>query len=147
MAEKLPPARTLQHGDIVEVSFANTRWSVTLPPTGKVEDIENPEFWRHVVKQKLKVGQTIEVRTIDHLIYAEAYVRATDPVAVVQLLRVHRLGQEIATEPEERGDNFRIQYVPAKKAHCVYAGKDLLREGFQTREQAAAWIEHHKAQL
>lgn len=136
---------------LVEVSFANTRWSVTLPEASSLEDIELPDFWKHVAK-KLKVGDTIEVRSVDHAVFAEAYVRGTDPVAIIKIMWASKLVDEVEVE-----GNFRIQFVPAKKSHCVYldtknerderTGTQLLREGFQTKEAAAAWIMEHKKQV
>jgi hypothetical protein len=137
----LPPSRILLPSDFKEIGFAYTRWAVTLPETGEIEDVENHDFWKHIVK-KMKPGDMVEVRNAEHSIFAEVYIRATDPFAVVEILRAHKIGRDV-----EIAGNFTVTYVPSRKSHCVYLNKQLLREGFQTREAAAAWVEDHKKQV
>jgi hypothetical protein len=145
---KLAPSRVLLPGDFKEISFANTRWSINLPEPGddvklddRLADLENHEFWKHVVK-KMKPGDVVEVRTVDHEVFAEVYIRATDPFAVVQVMRAHKLGNETKVE-----GNFTIKWVIAKKSHVVFLNGQELRTGFQTKEAAAAWIDEHKKQV
>jgi hypothetical protein len=138
---KLPPARILLPGDFKEIGFAYTRWAVTLPETGQIEDVENHEFWKHIVK-KMKPGDIVEVRSVDHSVFAEVYIRATDPYAVVQIMRAHKLGDETKVDGA-----FTVKWVIGKKSHCVFLNGQELRSGFQTKEQAAAWVEDHKRQV
>lgn len=101
-------------------------------------DIDKPAFWAHVARN-LRVNDRIEILAYDASWYAELIVRArTDLEASVGMLSFTKFEQPEASSAEE----FTVKYNPGPKNWRVISAesKAVVKEGFETKEAALAWI-------
>lgn len=137
---KLPPAYKILPERFKEISFGHTTWSATLMEGMTLEHAVNPIFWSHVASQ-IKAGDIIQVRTYDHSLFAEFYVRAGAPEVLVHLMRAHKIGADV-----ELPADFNIKWNVGARGYDVFRGKQLLKDGrnLPTKEQAVAWLDAHR---
>lgn len=122
-------------------SFKHQSWAVTLPEGFKYEWLFQQDAWKHIAV-RYKQGDIIAVRSHDHTLYAQLYVRAADRTWVqVTELSCQRFGDEVKTEV----GGYAIRWGSPKTLFGVYRESDneRIKDGFQTKEIAAAWLDDH----
>lgn len=121
--------------------FKSQTWALTLPENMTYESLFNQDSWKHI-GARFKQGDIVIVRTSDHTLYAELYVRACDKLWV----QVSELNKTVfgADVPMEHG-NYQIKWGGPKTRFGVYRKSDgeRIRENFQTKEAAAVWLDDH----
>lgn len=113
------------------------------------EDILKPEYWAHVA-QSLRPWARIEVRAEDGSYFAELLVVNCGRLwAKVAVLRKVDLG-DMASEavPANPDPSFSVMWRGPHAKHAVMrlgkaGGKEVLREGFETKDEAATWMADH----
>jgi hypothetical protein len=136
---KLPEARHQV------AAYAHNRWAATLEFGVALEEALKPEFWAHVAK-RFKPGDIVEVRADDGSFYADLYVRAVGAVfAKVEVLFAKELGAGLAADT----DKLDVKWNVGKRCFSVVRKSDnsVVREGFQIKEDAIAWMNDHNKQM
>lgn len=138
--------------DFLQASFAYNRWSVTLPFGISFKETLVPEFWANVAHllapnkttgQPARVGDVIEVRTIDGSMYGELYVRAVRTesliVSVIKEPVYFNVDKMNPTAPNSMKVRFNVgkrKYEVTRKSDGVVVG-----DGFDLKENAVDFIE------
>lgn len=133
--------------------FKFARMSATLPVGTTLEDALKPEFWSRVAyrlrpkssmdsRPRDYAGSIISVRTEDHSMYAELYVRAIGESS----LTVALIGQPTYFGLKEvQSDKYRIHWNVGKRGYDVIRNSDgaIVADGIKikTKEQAQTWID------
>lgn len=146
-----PPFKVLQK-NFKSSEYAYARFSVVLPEGATIKDTLRPEAWSsvaHVLQTKAYTGEPdlrgaiIEVRTVDHSMFAELYVRAVqDNGLTVQLMRDPvKLGPQVVKDETKFFTRWNVgargfDIIRKSDDQLVGAAKD-----FPLKEQALAWIE------
>ena len=112
------------------------------------EHLKDTAFWS-LVSNKLRPYDRIEVRRDDGLFYAEYLVLACDrSLAKVYEMSYHNLTtSDVAqTEAALKKDDFDVKYRGPHSKHSVIRKSDgaVIKEEFQTRDEAEAWMKQHK---
>lgn len=124
------------------VEFARQAHHVVPEDGTKFEDVLRDDFWS-LVGYKLKPGDLIEVHAEDGSYFAELYVRAAGRNwAKVALLR------KIELEPVSvalGSPEFEAAWKgPHRKFSAVrISDNQIIKDGFETREQAVDYIKSH----
>jgi hypothetical protein len=125
-------------------TYGHNEWSVDLPADTAYEDVFKPEFWAHNAK-KVRPQDKIVVRREDGTLYAELFVRACGPLFVKadEIIKVE-FGKQAATD----SDKLKVKWI-GRNSYTVVRKTDnqVLRDGFQTPEDAAAWMHNHNQQM
>jgi hypothetical protein len=135
-------------------SFKFNRWSAVLEGEQTIDDALRPDFWANLVEKIAGFdkanpkgrGDIIEVRNLETGLYAELIVRAIGQGFVkVDVLRA----QEPDTAELAENSPLTTKWNPGKKLHQVIRASDrtVMHPGFQTKEDAVAWITDHMKQL
>jgi hypothetical protein len=135
----------LPEGRFQVAAHANNRWAATLEYGVAFEEAFKPEFWAHTAK-RLRPGDIIEVRAEDGSFYAELYVRAVGALfAKVEALFAKELGAGISAE----ADKLDVKWNVGKRCFAVIRRSDntVIRDGFQIKEDAIAWMNDHNKQM
>ena len=124
-----------------------------------IKDIMEPEFWSQVAykfqsplfERKDYTGSIIEVRSEDHSLYAELYVRAVQKNSlVVSLLKSDQDGIAWVGVQKKLDDTspFEVRWNVGKRGYDVLrkSDKQIVGEAarLKTKEQAFAWIDEMK---
>jgi hypothetical protein len=159
-AEKTKPAvavdeekRKILQKDFLQASFAFNRWSVTLPYGWDFTDCLDPEFWTNVAHllapnatngQKSRIGDVIEIRTIDHAWYAELYVRAVrESALIVAVLRAPVQLVPVKGMELPKGSKLDVRFNTSKAKYEVIRISDgsVIGEGFDLKETALNFVD------
>jgi hypothetical protein len=136
--------------DFQEADYSYARFSVTLPLGWTIEDALKPEFWTNVAHrlarqpqtgEPAKVGTIIELRAVDHSLYAELYVRAV----MERGLTVALIRDPVFFGPRAVQDSpFEMRWNVGRRGYDIIRRSDkvIVGEGsqFPTKEAAQAWI-------
>lgn len=113
------------------------------------EDLLKPECWAHVA-QLLRPGYRIEVLAEDGSYFAELLVVSAGRLwAKVAVLRKIDLTEAVGEAPAQGADTvMSIMWSgPHSKFRVIRqnasGGKDVMRDGFETREEASVWMAEH----
>lgn len=125
---------------------------VTTDAGTKFEEILAPEYWQHAAG-KLRNGDRIEVLSADNAFFGELLVLSVQQKAVV--VRVISYAdfsagtKQAATKPPKETPKFRIEYKGNINKYCVIrtADKEVVKEGFDLKDQAAEWLEQYELGL
>ena len=132
------------------IEFRHNTWAGTLEEGTDFDNIFRPEFWAHVsrgVERSIKAGDTVQIRTFDHTLYAEFYVRDAGPgFAKVALLFKANLESRAAADivvPSNVGLKERWN-VGSKRWDVIRTGdKKVMTSGLALKEDALKWIVDH----
>lgn len=108
------------------------------------EEILHPDYWAHVAKH-LRPWCRIEIRydAADSAYFAELVVRAADHItAKVAVLRKIDLRGDASAPAAEAPEGYVVK-ERGKNGWCVLRGTEVVKTGFQTREQALAAAAAH----
>lgn len=113
------------------------------------EDLLKPECWAHVA-QLLRPGYRVEVLAEDGSYFAELLVvsagRLWAKVAVLRKVDLSAVDSEPANAANDAATSV-MWSGPHSKFRVMRqnagGGKDVLRDGFETREEATAWMADH----
>ena len=124
------------------------RYRHTVPPETTLEAMACPGFWAHVARG-LKPQDEIVVSAEDGTWRAELVVRWVHRVAAgVSVLSYKNFAEEEAGAPPEDAESpFSIGWGgPVHKWRVVRKSDgEVMRKGFDTREQAGQWVKNHQA--
>lgn len=109
--------------------FAFGRFSAVIPVGVTIDDVLKPEFWAHIAHMlrsnqmtgdPARTGTIIEIRSEDHSLYAELYVRAVKE----QALDVALIGKPTYFGPRESSpsEKYSVRWNVGKR------GFDILRK-------------------
>lgn len=155
--DKKPDGAATAAPDAPFVPAAESRFSTSadfiapmtayVPATGTpLEHLMRPEYWASI--KQLKAGCRIWVIAEDESYWAELLVRKVGQgYAKVQALRSGALQEPVVELPE--GEGYEIQFRGAIIKHRVVrlSDKQVLKQGLDTYEEAAAWLRDHKRML
>mgnify|MGYP003649102413 CR=1 FL=1 len=125
--------------------FAHNVWSATLAEEFTLEDALKEDFWAHVSlgrERSIRPDDIIQVRSRDHTLFAELYVRDSGPAyARVELLRVKEWGQRV---PVDADAPLTIRWNLGLRKHEVQRKSDgVVMFTAALKEDAAAWLADH----
>lgn len=125
-------------GQIATQEVARNVWIFRPGEDITKEDMLHPAFWTHVARQ-MRVNDRIEVLSQDASWYAELIVRAVGPLEVVTGLLAFTEFNAIEATSE---DEYDIAWKgPAAKWRITRrADKAMVRDGFESKEMALAWL-------
>ena len=117
------------------------------------EEILKPEYWAHV-GHTMQPGSRIEVMPEDGSYFAELLVRDCRRLwASVALLRkVDFHDNEQIASQSAGGVSYSFQWRGPHAKHAVIrtapaGNKDVMKEGFATRDQASVWLATHLSDI
>jgi hypothetical protein len=122
--------------------FKHQEWAVTLPPGDAVpyERLLEPDAWKHVAI-KFKPGDMIHVRSPDNTLYARLMVRSVGKMFLtVEEIEKKVFGASVETDIGKLDVRFAGR---AKWAVYRKSDNERIKDGFDTKEEAAAWAEGH----
>lgn len=137
----VPMAQQIEARHYGLAEFRHTDHSITLPDGFAYDALFERDTWAHIAP-RLKPHDIIHVRDERGTLYARLYVRACDRLwAVVKEIERVSLVDE---EPAMAG-GLRVAYR-GKAKWCVIRDSDNMRlqSGFDTQEQANAWLADHQ---
>jgi len=129
--------------------FARTIHAVTSQPDTKFEDTLKPEYWTHVAS-KMRAKDRIELTAEDGTWFAELFVvAAAANWAKVSVLRFVELAEAKPGTKSSTPEQFVASWGGPKNLWRVNRKSDkaLLKDGFESKELAQAWITEHEASL
>lgn len=125
--------------------YARQVWRVTAPADTKIEDLLVPSFWGHIA-QSLRSGDLIEVVSEDNSWFADLYVRwARRLEASVSLKNSGLLEARAVTD--DQASEYMIKFRGARSKFTILKGKDVVKDGFETENQAQAYLTDYLKQL
>lgn len=133
----------LRESRVKLAEYARQRHHVVPEDGTKFEDLLKEEYWA-AVAYMFKPCDLIEVHAEDGSYYAELYVRACGrnwaKVAVINKVMLEPISAAKATRPE-----FEAAWKgPSRKFSVVrVSDNEIIRDGFDTREQAEEYIRGH----
>lgn len=136
-------ANRFRSAELVRLIFAVT------PEHGTdFDDLLKPDYWAHVAQQ-MRIGSVIEVRPEDGSYYAELFIRDCGRLwAKVAVLRKIDFADAAAESLEAEDPSFSVAWHGPHAKHVVFrmkpgGGKEILRDGFDTKDAASAWLSQH----
>lgn len=150
MPDNLSVKRRLMDKSFGVASFHYNRWSADLDETQTLDDALLPDFWVGQAEKIMGqdktnpkgVGDIIEIRKRDTGQFMEVIIRALEKGYVkVEPLRSYE--PKAVAEPES--SPLTTKWNPGRKYHEVIRKTDkiVMRSGFQTKDEAVAWIADH----
>lgn len=146
---EVEPPKALKETALALSEFAFARYSATLPVGWTIEDALKPEFWVRVAHkfQKTpvtgepdKTGAIIELRSVDHALYAQLYVRAVQEKGLL----VQLIGKPEFFGPQAvDSKSFEARWNVGKRGYDVLrkSDKEIVASGLPTKEAAQEWID------
>lgn len=132
------------------VEFRHNTWAATLEEGVPFDEVFTPSHWAHVsrgVERSIKPGDMIEIRTFDHSLYAEVYVRDAGNgfAKVVLIFKVDLEPQAVASIiiPSNVGLKERWNFGSKKWDVIRTADKRVMTSGLALKEDALKWIVDH----
>ena len=141
MSTKLTPE------GLKEAEYVRRVFRATVPSDVTPADIVKPEFWAHV-SVKLHNTDIIEVMPEDESWFAQLLVRSSSRLhAKCEVLHLKTFN-DVKKAKEVEGP-FSLKHNGPKAKWCVIrnADKALVKDGFASKENAAAWIEANQEDL
>lgn len=110
------------------------------------EAMLEPEFWAHIGDSRLKPGDTIVVYPADNSYRAELVVRASGRLFAHVAVWQYREFAPIALNQPLR---FETRYLDAQQKWGVVrlSDRSVMQAGFDTQDQAVAWLGVHSRSL
>lgn len=130
----------LRAKDFKGAEFDFPQYKATLPIGTPIEALKDPAYWANVA-QMMNVPGMIHAMPVDGSYYARLMVRSKGPnwahVALVEHVKF-----ESAESVVNKAKGFDIAWGTGKSKFKVLrlADKAVMKEGFQTREEAAEWL-------
>ena len=124
---------------------------VTVDAGTKFDEVLIPEFWSHAVNG-LRNGDRIEVLSADGAFFGELLVLSVQQKAVVvkaiNYVDFRVAGKEETNSKKEK-PKFKIEYKGNINKYCVIriADKEIIKEGFDLKDQAIEWLEQYELGL
>ena len=121
---------------------ANTQWAVVLPAGTPFNTVLDEKYWSNVAAQ-FKMFDRIVVNADDGAFTGTLHVRAAGRGwARMAVLDYHELG---AAVPVKESDTHTVAYRGAYAGWCVVrrADSEVIKDKFQTAEDARAWMAGH----
>jgi len=134
---------------IKEAEYVRHAFRVTVPVTVSYQETLDPTFWGHVAS-KLTVGDKIEIVPEDFSWYAEVIVRACSRVhAAVGAITFKEFHSKKENKPASADPDFSIDWKGPQRKYAVIrlADKEVIKDGFASREDGAAWLEENRVEV
>lgn len=131
--------------ELKEADYVRNIFAVSVPPSVTPDMLKKPAFWAHV-SSRLHPTDRIEVTVESGEWFAELYVVACGRNwAQTSLLRFHELTESKA--PAQTAESlYYVAWRGQNYKHTVMRKSDkaVIREGFDTKDLAEAWIAQHE---
>lgn len=132
-----------------EAEFLRRSFRVVVDNDVTIEDLRKPEFWVHVAV-KLQNTDLIEVVPKDESWFALLIVRSASRIhAKCEILLSKNFGAQPEKAKKKEDPKFKIEHKGNDKRWTVIrkADKAIAKDGFNTEEEAAAWLEDNRNDL
>lgn len=137
---EVKPLIHLAPSRMTQAEFSRVIYSVTCESGTTIDQLLESSYWAHV-GAKFKPGDRIEVMPDDREFFAELLVMAAGRLyADMTLLRAVDLDKPKAVEG---GIPYEVEHAGDHAKWRVRQGKLVLKEGFQSKAQAAKWAKNH----
>ena len=139
--EKLIPLNPI---DLVFGVHAYQQFSVRVRAGLTVDDLENPDLWRHVVA-KIKEGAELRILPYDMAYRAEALVTFCDARNI--RVKVYSFAELLIAEKPEQADAVKDYTIKLRDASkwCIQRKSDgeWIKEHIPTKNEAVTWLEKY----
>lgn len=128
--------------------YVNTDWTVTVEAGTSLDDVLNPAFFANV-SVKLHAYDHIRVRIDTGEWYAELLVLdCARTWAKTIKLSEHKLVKDGSPE-QEADDQYFVKHNGPHFKFCVIrkADKEVIKDGFATKQEAHSWLAAHLLSL
>lgn len=129
-----------------QAEFVREVFVISPPPGVGLDDILTRDYWTNV-SAKLKPMSRIEVMPMDNTYFAELIVTAAGKNWANVVLRDYvNLNPDIPSEKEELHAEFDVIFRGALAKWSVVRKSDkvVLRDEFQSAEEAERWLDNYK---
>lgn len=133
---------------IKPAEFARNKHRATPEQSASLRDILNPAYWAHTAA-KFAVGDLIEVFPEGGAWYAQLLVVGCSKLhAKVAVLSMTKLANEGGKSSEDKAA-FTVEFKGPQRKWSVIrvADKAYVKEGFDSKEEAAKWLANNEAEL
>lgn len=136
---KRPTFTRILDSQLIKDDFARNLWVAKPDRSISKDDMLKPTFWAHVVKNKLRRGDRIEVLAEDGTWFAELIVRAINGVEVVMGELRHVRFDGVSTRSAA---DYDTKWVSPAIGYRVTRTSDgvVVKEGLMSKEAIAAWL-------
>lgn len=123
--------------------FARSVWNVTPEHGTTFEDVCRDEYWQ-MARNELRVGDRIELIAEDGAWYAELIVLCLKPRGV-QVGAIRHVSFEDEAEQGAGSEDFLVKWRSPRSRFAVMRKADgqVLKEGFDQKEEAQSWLADH----
>lgn len=145
MSEAKPASLRARPTNLFPAEHTILVWHHTVPAEIGLDDVLSPEFWTHVA-QKLRPHNRIIVDREDGAWTATLFVRSAARLsATVAVEHFKEFGEREALPAEPSAAEYEVAWGgPAHKHRVIRkADKQVMEKGFDTPEQASAWLRQH----
>lgn len=120
-------------------------WHHTVPADMPFEEMLKPDFWTHVARN-LRPHHRIVVDCEDGSWTATLFVRAAGRLSASVAVLSRTVFEDAPALPAAE-TGYTVSWGGPSQKHRVVRKSDseIVRHGFDTKEQAAAWIKNHQA--
>lgn len=138
---KTPRAVKLNEANLRQAEYIRTVYHVKVEPNVTVDDIVKPIFWTHCAGS-LRIGDRVEIMPQDSSWFAEFMVMSVgNNWARVAMLRFTKFDSEAPSGAALEEYAIRWGSPTTKNRVIRMKDKSVVRDGFDTREQAQAFID------
>jgi len=137
---------------VKQADYARNIFRVEPDRGTEIEELLDPGYWVHVAA-KFGVGDKVEVFPVGGEYYAEFLVVAGSRV---HLKLVPLLVKQLAKAQPASAKDGNVPNIPFKIEHkgsvhkwsvIRVSDKEYVKDGFATRDEAAAWLEKNEAEM
>lgn len=129
--------------------FARNAHRATPEGSTQLKDVLDPAYWSHVAA-KFAVYDIIEVIPDGGAWYAQLLITACSKQhAKVSVLNMTKLRETPVVEPKGEAPKFVVEFKGPQRKWSVIRTSDkaYVKEGFDSKEDAAAWLVENEADL
>lgn len=139
MTEETRRVPKFRHNDFGVASFKRNEWRLDLTEAHALSDVENSRLWGDILGRVAR-GDTVEAFKPDSGEWAKFVVTEAGP----GFIKVGKVEAFTPADVEIPEGPLKTKWNPGKKTFGVIREDGfVLKDGFQTKESAAAWINDH----
>jgi hypothetical protein len=132
--------RPLPTNRLRPAEVARNVWRVDVEPGTTVEDLKRRDFFGNMTRM-LRRHDKIEVMSVDGSFEAELRVLAIGPKeAAVDVLFSRQRDSALDPDALAMPAGYAIEWAGDIAKHRVLRGRDVVKEGFDTRAAAQTWL-------
>lgn len=126
-------------------SFKRNEWHLTLQEAQTMDDVSNPRLWSDILGKQAR-GDTVEAFKPDTSEYAK-FVVVEVGTSFIRLGKIEGFTPVAVTIAD--ASPLQTKWNVGKRAHDVVrkADNQVMAGGFQTKDQAVAWIDDHMKKM